>query len=58
MKTADIVKNTFMSFPKTDQDYSKKLHEKKSRKQLKDKITRQIKARINICIRNIIESKE
>ena len=43
-----------LSFLRTEKDYSKQTHGKKSRKQLEDKI-RQIKARINKDIRRIIE---
>ena len=46
-KTIKIVKDKSMSFLKTNNEYSKKLRGKKSRKWLEDKSTRQIKAKIN-----------
>ena len=47
-----------LSFLRTEKDYSKQTCGKKSRKQLEDKIIRQIKARINKDIRRIIESEK
>ena len=47
-----------MSFFKPDKYYSKRIRGKKSRKQLEEKITKQIKARINRDIRTINESTD
>ena len=45
-----------MSFLETDKDYRKKIRGKKLRKQLKDKIFRENKAKINRDIQKVTES--
>ena len=45
-----------MSFLETDKDYRKKIRGKKLRKQLKDKIFRENKAKINRDIKKVTES--
>ena len=45
-----------MSFLETDKDYWKKIRGKKLRKQLKDKIFRENKAKINRDIKKVTES--
>ena len=55
-KTVTIFKEKFMSFLETDKDYRKKIRGKKLRKQLKDKIFRENKAKINRDIKKVTES--
>ena len=53
-----LLEKNMIYFFETDKDYSKQTCGKKSRKQLVDRIIRQIKARINRNIRQIFESEE
>ena len=57
-KTADILRDKFMSFLETDNDYIKKYAERNRENISEDKAIRIIKARLNGDIKKIIELKE